>query len=205
MPKTKKTTTTKTTTATKTQKGAKLQTKTKTKKIATTKAEKIEPESNIVETPKYSQIILDYNRFGNIGFSHMRETVDISFLTKKKFTGKISTLFHFLRNTSVAKNLDTGKTATFQIDNKSILSITQKAGNFDEGVFAVTKYKPDGSKQSTRGYSYIKTKNLVLDAFGFDVQIDEGEDVETSNEDMEIQLESANYENDSNTGFDEID
>lgn len=52
---------------------------------------------NITETPKHSEVILEYSRFGNIGFSHVYEKVDISFLTKKKLTGKITTLFHIIR------------------------------------------------------------------------------------------------------------
>lgn len=185
---------------------AKAETKTtKAKKTAETKKSNTKSESSITETFKHSEVILEYSRFGNIGFAHVHETVDISFLTRKKLTGKITSLFHFLRNTSVTSDHDSGRTATFQIDGKPVIGIMQKADDYENQVFTLTKYKPDGSKQSTRRYSYIKTKNLVLDAFGFDVQIDEGEDVEISNEDMEIQLESANYENDSNTGFDEID
>lgn len=175
----------------------------KTKGTAANKVSKTKPKSSITQTPKRSEVILDYSRFGNIGFSHVHETVDISFLTKKKLTGKITTLFHFLRNTPVTSNRDTGRTATFHIDGKTVISITQKAGDYDNQVFNLTKHKPDGSKQSTRRYSYIKTKNLILDAFGFETQIDEDEDTEqpeeseNSNEDMKMMLpETANIEDD---------
>lgn len=183
---------------------------TSTKKTAATKKSKTKPESNITEIPKHSEIILDYSRYGNIGFSTVHEIVDISFLTKKKLTGKITTLFHFLRNTPVTSERDTGKTATFQLNGKPVIGITQKANDYDGQVFTLTKYKPDGSKQSTRRYSYIKTKNLILQAYGF-MEIDENEDTEqpeeseNSNEDMKLLPESANFENDSNNGFDEID
>lgn len=182
-----------------------------TKKTAVTKKSKTKPESSITETPKHSKIILDYSRFGNIGFSTVHETVDISFLTKKKLTGKITTLFHFLRNTPVTSNRDTGRTATFQIDGRPVISITQKAGDYDNQVFNLTKHKPDGSKQSTRRYSYIKTKNLILDAFGFETQIDEDEDTEqpeeseNSNEDMKMLLESENIENDIDSEYGDIE
>lgn len=199
----------------KTKKDAKPQVKAKvakTKKPTTTKASKAKTiESNITETPKHSEVILDYNRFGNIGFSTVHETVDISFLTKKKFTGKITTLFHFIRQTEVCKNRDTGRTATFQIDGRPVISITQKAGDYDNQVFNLTKHKPDGSKQSTRRYSYIKTKNLILDAFGFETQIDEDEDTEqpeeseSSNEDMKMLLESENIEDDIDSEYGDIE
>lgn len=172
-----------------------------TKTKAKTKAYKAKPiESNITETLKHSEVILDYNRFGNIGFSHVHETVDISFLTKKKFAGKITTLFHFLRNTPATSERDTGKTAIFQLNGKPVIGIVQKVGDYENQVFTLTKYKPDGSKQSTRKYSYIKTKNLILDAFGFETKIDEDEDteqpedLETSNVDMKIQAESGNFD-----------
>ena len=197
-----------------------------TKKAAANKASKTKyksktkpksAESIITETPKHSEIILEYSRFGNLGFSQVHETVDISFLTKKKLTGKITTLFHFLRNTPVTSNRDTGRTATFHIDGKPVISITQKANDYENQVFTLTKYKPDGSKQSTRRYSYIKTKNLILDAFGFETKIDEdedteqSEDLETSNEDsvsmgnMEILTDAEKFEYDTNSGFDEMD
>lgn len=170
---------------------------------ATNKASKAKLKStkpNITETPKQSEIILDYSRFGNIGFAHVRETVDISFLTKKKFTGKITTLFHFIRQTEVCKNLDSGRTATFHIDGKPVISIVQKANDYENQVFTLTKYKEDGTKQSTRRYSYNKAKNLILDTFGFETKIDEDEDTEqpeeseNSNDDMKIQAESGNFD-----------
>ena len=44
---------------------------------------------SVTETPKSSKIILEYSRCGNIGFSRVIETVDIPFLSLKKFSGKI--------------------------------------------------------------------------------------------------------------------
>lgn len=196
---------TKKTAATKTK--SKAQSKAKTKTTAATK----DKTKSATETPKHSEVILDYNRFGNIGFSHVHETVDISFLTKKKLTGEITTLFHFLRNTPVTSNRDSGRTATFTIDYKPVISIVQKAGDYENQVFTLTKYKPDGSKQSTRRYSYIKTKNLILDAFGFETKIDEDEDAEqpeeseNSNEDMKMLPESGNIENDIDSGFSNVE
>lgn len=195
---------TKKTAATKTK--SKAQSKAKTKTTAATK----DKTKSATETPKHSEVILDYNRFGNIGFSHVHETVDISFLTKKKLTGKITTLFHLIRQTEVCKDLDSGRTATLQIDGRPVISITQKAGDYENQVFTLTKYKPDGSKQSTRRYSYIKTKNLILDAFGFETKIDEDEDAEqpeeseNSNEDMKMLPESGNIENDIDSGFSNV-
>lgn len=128
--------------------------------------------------------------------------MDISFLTKKKLTGKITTLFHFIKQTEVCKELDSGRNATFTVDCKPVIGIVQKAGDYENQVFTLTKYKPDGSKQSTSRYSYIKTKNLILDAFGFETKIDEdedteqSEDLETSNEDMKMLPESGNIEDD---------
>lgn len=196
---------TKKTAATKTK--SKAQSKAKTKTTAATK----DKTKSATETPKHSEVILDYNRFGNIGFSHVHETVDISFLTKKKLTGKITTLFHLIRQTEVCKDLDSGRTATLQIDGRPVISITQKAGDYENQVFTLTKYKPDGSKQSTRRYSYIKTKNLILDAFGFETKIDEDEDAEqpeeseNSNEDMKMLPESGNIENDIDSGFSNVE
>lgn len=199
----------KVTAATKTKKDAATNTKVKSK------ASKAKPiESSITETPKHSEVILDYSRFGNISFSTVHEIVDISFLTKKKFTGKITTLFHFVRQTEVCKNLDSGRTATFQIDGRPVISITQKANDYENQVFTLTKYKPDGTRQSTRRYSYNKAKNLILDAFGFETKIDEDaetEESETSNEDsvsmgnMEILTDAEKIEYDTNSGFDEMD
>lgn len=201
----------------KTKKDAKPQVKAKvakTKKPTTTKASKAKTiESNITETPKHSEVILDYNRFGNIGFSHVHETVDISFLTKKKLTGKITTLFHLIRQTEVCKDLDSGRTATFQIDGRPVIGIVQKAGDYENQVFTLTKYKEDGTRQSTRRYSYIKTRNLILQAFGFETKIDESEDAEkseTSNEDsesegnMEITSDIGNFDDDIDSEFDGI-
>lgn len=203
----------KVTAVTKTKKDAATNTKVKTKASKS----KTKPESNITETPKHSEVILEYSRFGNIGFSTIHETVDISFLTKKKFIGKINALFHFLRNTPVTSDIDSGRAATFQIDGRPVIGIVQKANDYENQVFTLTKYKPDGSKQSTRRYSYIKTKNLILDAFGFETKIDEdedteqSEDLETSNEDsvsmgnMEILTDAEKFEYDTNSGFDEMD
>lgn len=185
----------KVTAATKTKKDAATNTKVKTK------ASKAKPiESSITETPKHSEIILEYSRFGNLGLAHVHEIVDISFLTKKKLTGKITTLFHFIRQTEVCKNRDSGRTATFTIDYKPVISITQKANDYENQVFTLTKYKGDGTRQSTRKYSYSKAKNLILDAFGFEIKIDEDGDVaepaepEDSNVDMKIQAESGNFD-----------
>lgn len=184
---------------------------TSTKKNAETKKSNTKSESNITETPKHSEVILDYSRFGNIGFSAVHEIVDISFLTKKKLTGKITTLFHFLRNTPVTSNRDSGRTATFTIDYKPVISIVQKAGDYENQVFTLTKYKPDGTRQSTRKYPYNKTKNLILQAFGFETKIDESEDTgqpeesENSNEDMKMLPESGNIENDIDSGFSDVE
>ena len=177
----------------------------------TSKAKESKTKPKAITTPKHSEVILNYCRFGNIGFSTIHETVDISFLTKKKLTGKITTLFHFIRQTEVCKNLDSGRTATFQIDNKPVLSFTQKANDFENQVFTLTKYKADGSKQSTRKYSYNKAKNLILDAFGFETKIDEDgdaaepEESESSNEDMKMLSESGNIENDIDSGFSDVE
>lgn len=199
----------------KTKKDAKPQVKAKvakTKKPTTTKASKAKTiESNITETPKHSEVILDYNRFGNIGFSHIHETVDISFLTRKKLTRKITTLFHLIRQTEVCKDLDSGRTATFQIDGRPVISVTQKANDYENQVFTLTKYRKDGSKQSTRKYSFNKAKNLILDVFGFETQIDEDEDTEqpeeseNSNEDMKMLLESENIEDDIDSEYGDIE
>lgn len=171
-------------TATKTKKDAETKTKTKSKKPVAIKTSKAKPtEPNITETPKYSEVILDYNRFGNIGFSHVHETVDISFLTKKKLTGKITILFHFLRNTPVTSERDTGKIAFFMIDGKPVIGITQKAGDYENQVFTLTKYKGDGTRQSTRKYSYNKVKNLLLQAFEFEVKAS----VDTDDEQEELE------------------
>ncbi len=184
-------------------------TKTKVKTKVKTKASKAKTiESNITETPKHSEVILSYNRFGNIGFSHVHETVDISFLTKKKLTGKITTLFHFIRQTEVCKSLNSGRTATFHIDGKPVISVTQKANDYENQVFTLTKYKEDGTRQSTRRYSYNKAKNLILDSFGFETKIDEDEDTEEpegSNVDMKMQTESGNIENDIDSGFSDVE
>lgn len=172
----------------------------KTKGTAANKASKTKPKFNITETPQNSQIVLNYSRFGNIGFSQIHEIIDISGLSRKKFAGKLTALFHFVKQTEVCKNLNTGRTATFQIDGKPVISIIQKAGNYEEQVFTLTKYKVDGAKQSTRKYSYSKAKNLILDAFGFETKIDENgdteesEESETSNEDMKMQTESGNFD-----------
>lgn len=196
----------KVTAATKTKKDAATKTKVKTK---ASKAKTI--ESNITETPKHSEVILDYNRFGNIGFSHIHETVDISFLTRKKLTRKITTLFHLIRQTEVCKDLDSGRTATFQIDGRPVISVTQKANDYENQVFTLTKYRKDGSKQSTRKYSFNKAKNLILDVFGFETQIDEDEDTEqpeeseNSNEDMKMLLESENIEDDIDSEYGDIE
>lgn len=193
-------------------------TTTKSKKTAGNKASQTTPNSikpNITETPKHSEINLEYSRFGNIGFSHIHETVDISFLTKKKFAG-ITTLFHFLRNTPVTSECDTGKMASFTIDGKPVIGITQKAGDYENQVFTLTKYKPDGTRQSTRKYSYSKTKNMIIQAFGFETKIEESEDVEeseTSNEDMdsknmgnmEISSDTENFGDDIDSGFSDVE
>ncbi len=186
-------------------------TTTKSKKPIATKVSKTKPKSSITQTPKRSEVILDYSRFGNIGFSHVHETVDISFLTKKKLTGKITTLFHFLRNTSVTSNRDTGRTATFHIDGKPVIGITQKSNDYENRVFTITKYKEDGTRQSIRRYSYNKAKNLILDSFGFETKIDEDEDTEqpeeseNSNEDMKMLLESENIEDDIDSEYGDIE
>lgn len=187
----------------------------KTKKPTATKASKAKPtESNITETPKHSEIILDYNRFGNIGFSHMHETVGISFLDKKKLTGKITTLFHFIRQTEVCKNLDSSRTAIFKIDGRPVISIVQKAGDYENQVFTLTKYKGDGTRQSTRKYSYNKVKNLILDVFGFETKTNENaEESETSNEDMdsknmgnmEVSFDTENFGDDTSNEFDDVE
>lgn len=115
----------------------------------------------------------------------------------EKLTGKITTLFHFLRNTPVTSERDSGRIATFHIDGRPMISIIQKANDYENQAFTLTKYKGDGTKQSTKRYSYIKTKNLILQAFGF-MEIDEdakqSEESEISNEDMGIQSESENFE-----------
>ncbi len=187
---------------------------TKSKKTVANKTSKINPKStksNITQTPKRSEVILDYSRFGNIGFSHVHETVDISFLTKKKLTGEITTLFHFLRNTPVTSNRDSGRTATFTIDYKPVISIVQKAGDYENQVFTLTKYKSDGTRQSTRKYPYNKTKNLILQAFGFETKIDESEDTgqpeesETSNEGMKMLPESGNIEDDIDSEYGDME
>lgn len=179
---------------------------------ATNKASKAKPiESSITETPKHSEVILDYSRFGNIGFSTVHEIVDISFLTKKKLTGKITTLFHFIRQTEVCKNLDSGRTATFTIDYKPVISIIQKANDYENQVFTLTKYKEDGTRQSTRRYSYNKAKNLILDSFGFETKIDESEDTEQSEEsetskgNMEITSDIGNFDDDINSGYGDME
>lgn len=132
-------------------------------------------------------------------------------MTKKKLTGRIATLFHFLRQTEVCKNLDSGRTATFHIDGKPVISIVQKAGDYDNQVFALTKYKGDGTRQSTRKYFYSKAKNLILDAFGFEIKIDEDGDVaepeesENSNEDMKMLPESGNIEENIDSEFGDME
>lgn len=182
---------------------------TATNKVSKAKLKSTKP--NITETPKHSEAILDYSRFGNIGFSTVHEIVDISFLTKKKLTGKITTLFHFLRNTPVTSNRDSGRTATFTIDYKPVISIVQKAGDYENQVFTLTKYKPDGTRQSTRKYPYNKTKNLILQAFGFETKIDESEDTgqpeesETSNEGMKMLPESGNIEDDIDSEYGDME
>lgn len=201
----------KVTAATKTKKDAATNTKVKTK---ASKAKLKSTKPNITETPKHSEVILEYSRFGNIGFSTIHETVDISFLTKKKFIGRINALFHFLRNTPVTSDIDSGRTATFQIDGRPVIGIVQKAGDYENQVFTLTRYKADGTRQSTRKYFYNKAKNLILDAFGFETKIDEdaeAEESETSNEDsvsmgnMEILTDAEKIEYDTNSGFDEMD
>lgn len=186
---------TKKTAATKTKSKAQSKAKTKTKTTVATK----DKTKSATETPKHSEIILEYSRYGNLGISRVVETVDISFLTKKKLTGKITTLFHFLRNTPVTSKRDSGRTATFQIDGRPVISVTQKANDYENQVFTLTKYRKDGSKQSTRKYSFNKAKNLILDVFGFETKIDEDEDAEepeTSNVDMNMLPESENFEDD---------
>lgn len=186
---------TKKTAATKTKSKAQSKAKTKTKTTVATK----DKTKSATETPKHSEIILEYSRYGNLGISRVVETVDISFLTKKKLTGKITTLFHFLRNTPVTSKRDSSRIATFHIDGRPVISITQKANDYENQVFTLTKYKGDGTKQSTRRYSYIKTKNLILQAFRL-MEIDEdgdakqSEESEISNEDMGIQSESENFD-----------
>ena len=106
----------------------------KTKKTAANKASKTKLKSNITETPQNSQIVLNYCRNGNLGFSTVYEIIDISGLSRKKFAGKLTALFHFVKQTEVCKNLNTGRTATFQIDGKPVISITQKANDNDEKV-----------------------------------------------------------------------
>ncbi|MGY3666085.1 hypothetical protein [Roseburia sp. 1XD42-69] len=173
---------------------------TATNKASKTKLKSTKPtESNITETPKYSEVVLNYCRNGNLGFSTVHETVDISFLTRKKLTGKITTLFHLIRQTEVCKDLDSGRTATFQIDGRPVISVTQKANDYENQVFTLTKYRKDGSKQSTRKYSFNKAKNLILDVFGFETKINEDEDAEepeTSNVDMNMLPESESFEDD---------
>ena len=173
---------------------------TATNKASKTKLKSTKPtESNITETSKYSEVVLNYCRNGNLGFSTVHETVDISFLTRKKLTGKITTLFHLIRQTEVCKDLDSGRTATFQIDGRPVISVTQKANDYENQVFTLTKYRKDGSKQSTRKYSFNKAKNLILDVFGFETKINEDEDAEepeTSNVDMNMLPESESFEDD---------
>lgn len=185
----------------------------KAKGTAANKAFKTKTKSNITETPQNSQIVLNYSRFGNIGFSTVHETVDISFLSKKKFNGKITTLFHFIRQTEVCKNLNTGKTATFQIDEKPVISIMQKSNDYDEQVFTLTRYREDGTKQSTRKYSYSKAKNLILNAFEFDVKIDEEAEMEDEyaedencGDNKKLLTDTGNFEDDTDNGFfDDVD
>lgn len=164
----------------------------KTKKTAA-KSSKVK---TITETFPNSQIVLNYCRNGNLGFSTVYETIDISGLSRKKFAGKITVLFHFIKQTEVCKSLNSGRTATFQIDGRPVISITQKANDYDEQVFTLTRYREDGSKQSTRRYNYNKTKNLILQAFGF-IEINEDEDTEEpegSNVDMKMQTETGNFD-----------
>lgn len=57
---------------------------TATNKASKTKLKSTKPtESNITETPKYSEVVLNYCRNGNLGFSTVHETVDISFNQKE--------------------------------------------------------------------------------------------------------------------------
>lgn len=146
--------------------------------IKTTAATKNKTKS-VKETPKGSQIILEYSRNGNLGLSRVVETVNIPFLTQKKFAGKITSLFHFVRSTSVSHDLDSGRTATFQLEGKPLLSITQKAGDYDKQIFTLTKYKTDGTKQITRKYDYGKTRNLIFQVYGFEIKTDTGIDDES--------------------------
>ncbi|MCI9127416.1 MAG: hypothetical protein HFG28_09490 [Eubacterium sp.] len=187
---------------------AKEQSKTKTtaasKGKAKTQAQK--------ETPKGLQIILEYHRNGNLGFSTVEETVNIPFLTQKKFAGKITTLFHFIRNTSVTNDLDSGKIATFQVDGRPVISITQKANDYEKQVFYVTKYKEDGSKQSTRKCSYNKARSLILQAYGFEVKANTDEDSEDAENEEMLDIDSnmellpdTDFQGDVDNGLNDVD
>lgn len=179
------------------------------RKSTTAVKSKVKPEFTTT-TPEHSEIILDYSRFGNIGYSQVYETIDIFNLSEKELRKRIPALFHFIRNTSVIKDIDTHRTATLLIDCTPILSITQKAGNYDEKVFTLAKYKSDGSRQSTRKYAYNDTKNMILNAFGFDIKVDEDEDLESESvEDENIAYgtgtllpDTGNFDYDTDNGFD---
>ncbi len=158
MPRKSKTETTTTIKPTATKTKSKAQSKAKTKATATSK----DKTKSVTKTPKHSEIILEYTRFGNIGYSTVHETVDISNVNEKELKKRISALFHFLRNTKEMHRFDSYKTATFQINSKPVLSLTQKSGDYENQDFSFTRYKADGTKQSTRKYPYNKTKNLIL-------------------------------------------
>jgi len=190
--------------------------KTKTEAATKTTAVSKAKTKSITETPKHSEIILEYSRCGNIGISQVVETVDISFLKQKKFAGRITALFHFIRNTSVSHDFDSGRTATFEIDGKPVISITQKSGDYDEQVFSVTKYRADSAKQSTRKYPYNKTKNLILQAYGFEIKSnadtdEESEDIkddemlDTGNDTELLLPDTENFDDGIDSEFDEME
>lgn len=64
--------------------------------------------STTATTPKDSEITLNYIRCGNIGVSTVHEVVDISGFNEKEMRGKVSALFHSIRNTpATAENPNT--------------------------------------------------------------------------------------------------
>lgn len=155
MPRTKLTTNKTEVTTAKPKKPAATKDKKATEAMGKAKTAKTTPssiKSNAIKTPKKSEIVLDYRRYGNAGFSSI----------------------------------------------------------YEKEVFTITKYEPDGTRQSTRKYSYSKAKNLILDAFGFEIKIDEDgdaaepEEPESSNVDMKMQTESGNFD-DTDNGFDDIE
>lgn len=129
-------------------------------------------------TPKNSEITLDYIRCGNIGVSTVHELIDISGLNEKEMRGKVSALFHSIRNTPATADMDARCTAAFLVSGRPILSLMQKAGDYEGKVFTLTRYNEDGTKRSTRKYPYIRTRAVILESLGFDVKIPEDEDAE---------------------------